>query len=190
VILLALDLDGRITLLNRKGYALLEWGDGQLIGREWIQTCLPVRIRNAWQRKSRWRGRFRRSPRSVVLPCPLLHMPFRVDRVLSVVMRPKKQDDTGFLTRVPRMLEGDIVVTRVARHYALGRMTADLRTQAPVDTQNARSDALRMACLLAGADHRVFLYELAGGGNSVRINCESVDKPCVHGIRRLKTRSR
>jgi hypothetical protein len=117
-------------------------------------------------------------------------MPFTVDRVLSVVMRPKRQDDTGFLTRVPRMLEGDIVVTRVARHYALGRMTADLLTQAPVDTQNARSDALRMACLLAGADHRVFLYELAGGGHSVQINCESADKPCVHGIRRLKTRAR
>jgi two-component system cell cycle sensor histidine kinase/response regulator CckA len=53
VILLALDLDGRITLLNRKGYALLGWGDGQLIGRAWIETCLPARTRNAWQRRFR-----------------------------------------------------------------------------------------------------------------------------------------
>ena len=88
------------------------------------------------------------------------------------------------------MLEGDIVVTRVARHDALGRMTADLHTQTPVDTQNTRSDAVALACLLAGADHRVFLYELAGAGQCVQINCDTVDKIRFHGERRLKTRSR
>ena len=91
---------------------------------------------------------------------------------------------------VPKMLEGDIVVTRVARHYALGRMTADLRTQTPVDTQNTRADALSQACLLAGAEHRVFLYELAGTGQCVQINRDSVDKIHLRGERRLKTRSR
>ena len=105
-------------------------------------------------------------------------------------MLPKEQDDTGSLTRVPRMLDGDIVVTRVARHYALGRITADLRTQTPVDTQNARADALDMAYLLAGREHRVFLCELAGAANCVQINRESVDQPGGHGERRLKTRSR
>src|SRR5580704_11331463 len=105
-------------------------------------------------------------------------------------MLPKEQDDTGSLTRVPRMLDGDIVVTRVARHYALGRMTADLRTQTPVDTQNTRADALGLACLLAGADHRVFLYELAGAGHYVQVNRDSVDKIRPRVERRLKTRSR
>jgi hypothetical protein len=106
------------------------------------------------------------------------------------VMRPKEKDDTGSLTRAPKMLEGDIVVTRVARHYALGRMTADLHTQTPLDTQNTRSDAVAMACLLAGADHRVFLYDQAGAGHCVQINRDSVDKIRPRGERRLKTRSR
>jgi PAS domain S-box-containing protein len=45
VLLLALDLDGRITLINRKGCDLLGWTERELIGRDWIETCLPVRIR-------------------------------------------------------------------------------------------------------------------------------------------------
>jgi hypothetical protein len=109
--------------------------------------------------------------------------------ILSLML-PKEQDDAGSLTRVPGILEGDIVVTRVARHYAIGRMTADLRTEKPVDTQNTRSDALSMANLLAGADHRVFLYELAGAGNCVQINREGVDQHHADRERRLKTRSR
>ena len=42
VILLALDTDGRITLINRKGCDLLGWTDRELIGRNWIETCLPA----------------------------------------------------------------------------------------------------------------------------------------------------
>ena len=44
VILLALDLEGRITLVNRKGTSLLERTESELIGREWIATCLPERV--------------------------------------------------------------------------------------------------------------------------------------------------
>jgi PAS domain S-box-containing protein len=47
VILLALDLDGRITLINRAGCALLGWTERELLGRDWIDTCLPPRIRDA-----------------------------------------------------------------------------------------------------------------------------------------------
>jgi PAS domain-containing protein len=43
VILLALDLDGRITLINRKGCALVEWPESDLLGRDWIETCVPAR---------------------------------------------------------------------------------------------------------------------------------------------------
>jgi PAS domain S-box-containing protein len=45
VILLALDLQCRITLINRKGCATLGWEEGDLLGRNWIETCLPSRIR-------------------------------------------------------------------------------------------------------------------------------------------------
>ena len=47
VILLALDLNGRITLINRKGCDLLGWTERELLGREWIETCLPDRLRNS-----------------------------------------------------------------------------------------------------------------------------------------------
>ena len=40
VILLALDTEARITLLNRKGYQIIGYEEGQLIGRDWIKTCL------------------------------------------------------------------------------------------------------------------------------------------------------
>ena len=73
--------------------------------------------------------------------------------------------------------EGDIVVTRVARHYTLGRVTGDSDTQTPIETQNFRADALRRACVLAGTDHHVFLDQLAGPDDScIRLTCpESVD---------------
>lgn len=40
VILVALDADARITLLNRKGYQLLGYDEGELMGMDWIKTCL------------------------------------------------------------------------------------------------------------------------------------------------------
>jgi hypothetical protein len=92
------------------------------------------------------------------------------------------------------MVVGDIVVTRVARHYALGRLNADLRTQTPIETHDHRTDALRRACVLAGADRRVFLYELAGPGDYVQINCAEAFEfdrlnKVVHGERRHKSRT-
>jgi len=51
VILLALDLDGCITLINRKGCDLLGWTEGELLGRDFLVTCLPARERDALTRK-------------------------------------------------------------------------------------------------------------------------------------------
>ena len=45
VILVALDADGNITLLNRKGHEVLEYPEGSLLGKNWIETCLPERER-------------------------------------------------------------------------------------------------------------------------------------------------
>lgn len=45
VILLALDLNGKITLINRKGCSLLEWQEHELLGRDWFDTCLPASTR-------------------------------------------------------------------------------------------------------------------------------------------------
>lgn len=40
-IIVALDLEGRITLINRKGCELLGYDEAELIGRDWFTTCLP-----------------------------------------------------------------------------------------------------------------------------------------------------
>jgi len=46
VILLALDQEGRINLINRKGCSTLGWKEQDLIGRDWIDTCIPARTRD------------------------------------------------------------------------------------------------------------------------------------------------
>ena len=51
VILLKLDMDGRIVLVNRYGCSLLGWTADELLGRDWIETCLPVRIREELRAK-------------------------------------------------------------------------------------------------------------------------------------------
>jgi PAS domain S-box-containing protein len=40
VILVVLDAEARITLLNRKGYQVLGYEEDELMGRDWIKTCL------------------------------------------------------------------------------------------------------------------------------------------------------
>jgi len=52
-ILLALDLDGRVTLVNRYACSVLGWAAEDLIGRDWVETCLPPRIRPALKQKFR-----------------------------------------------------------------------------------------------------------------------------------------
>lgn len=40
-IIVALDREGVVTSINRKGCQLLGYGEGELIGKSWFQTCLP-----------------------------------------------------------------------------------------------------------------------------------------------------
>ncbi len=41
VMLIALDPDGRISLINRKGCQILGYSQDELIGRNWVELCLP-----------------------------------------------------------------------------------------------------------------------------------------------------
>jgi PAS domain S-box-containing protein len=54
VLLMVLDDEHRITLMNRKGYEILGYEEGELTGKDWIATCLPERIRDemalAWEK--------------------------------------------------------------------------------------------------------------------------------------------
>ncbi len=49
VILLALDTHARVKLVNRFACGVLGWTAGELLGRDWIDTCLPERIRDEWR---------------------------------------------------------------------------------------------------------------------------------------------
>jgi PAS domain S-box-containing protein len=45
VVLVALDVNGNITLVNRKGLELLGYEETELMGRNWFETCLPEPLR-------------------------------------------------------------------------------------------------------------------------------------------------
>jgi PAS domain S-box-containing protein len=49
-IILALDVQGKITLLNKKGYKILGYEEGELYGKDWVDTCLPKEIRAAFRK--------------------------------------------------------------------------------------------------------------------------------------------
>jgi PAS domain S-box-containing protein len=50
VMILALDLEGHIVLINRKGCELLGYAENELLGRSWFETCLPPASRGEVQR--------------------------------------------------------------------------------------------------------------------------------------------
>jgi hypothetical protein len=68
----------------------------------------------------------------------------------------KKRTDRG------RPRQGDIIVTDVGGHYAISRLNEDRETQEYVGSQQDRAEGLATACGLAGATHRVFLYQSTG----------------------------
>ena len=44
-IIVALDSNGNITLLNKMGYKILGYKEGELIGKNWFNTCVPDKNR-------------------------------------------------------------------------------------------------------------------------------------------------
>ena len=76
-----------------------------------------------------------------------------------------------------RIRKGDIIVTAVAQRYAIGRMTADGKTQEPLGAQPTLDEALEQACALAGTMHRVFLYARAGKNTYVVFHCPALSAP-------------
>jgi PAS domain S-box-containing protein len=46
VILVALNRDGLITLMNKKGYQILEYEEGELNGQSWFDICIPTRYKD------------------------------------------------------------------------------------------------------------------------------------------------
>ena len=72
---------------------------------------------------------------------------------------------------------GDIIVMAVARHYSIGRITSDGGTQEHVASETNRAAAVALACQLAGATHRVFLYKSAGSSTFAPCDCRQIYPP-------------
>lgn len=53
-IILALNVQGKITLLNKKGYEILGYEEGELTGKDWVDTCLPKEIREELRKVFDW----------------------------------------------------------------------------------------------------------------------------------------
>jgi hypothetical protein len=66
---------------------------------------------------------------------------------------------------------GDIVVTKVSRHYHIGRVEADGEMIAAIEVINDRAEAIARACRLIAGQQRVFLYPDAGSPDRVQIYC-------------------
>jgi len=45
VMLVAIDDEGRITMINQKGAWILGYDEDELIGKDWFETCIPEKIR-------------------------------------------------------------------------------------------------------------------------------------------------
>ncbi|MBY8983580.1 MAG: PAS domain-containing protein [Candidatus Lokiarchaeota archaeon] len=45
VILVAINREGTITLLNKKGYEILGYKEGELLGKNWFEICIPKKNR-------------------------------------------------------------------------------------------------------------------------------------------------
>ncbi|MCB2205580.1 PAS domain S-box protein [bacterium] len=50
VMLLSLDLEGRISIINRKGCELLGYQEHELVGKDWFELCIPERDREQLRR--------------------------------------------------------------------------------------------------------------------------------------------
>jgi PAS domain S-box-containing protein len=45
IMLLALDANGRVTMINRKGLDVLGYGEDEVVGQNWLDTFVPERLR-------------------------------------------------------------------------------------------------------------------------------------------------
>jgi len=76
-------------------------------------------------------------------------------------------------SRTPRRhpTAGDIVVTKVANHYHVGRVEAEGKPWASIEAMDRLADAMTLACRLIAGSERVFLYARSGLLHRVEIDC-------------------
>ena len=53
VIMVALDMQGRVAMVNRHASVVLGWTSDELVGRDFIDTCIPARLRDRVRQRLR-----------------------------------------------------------------------------------------------------------------------------------------
>jgi hypothetical protein len=76
-----------------------------------------------------------------------------------------------FATSGRKPAAGDIVVSRVADGYQIGRVGAGGDSIAAIDMIPERADALEFACQQVSGGQRVIMYDLAGSRHHVEVPC-------------------
>ena len=66
---------------------------------------------------------------------------------------------------------GDVVVTKVANHYHVGRVEAEGKPWVSIETTDRFADALTLACRLVSAAQHVVLYDRGDRLHYVEIDC-------------------
>lgn len=153
VILLALDLEGRITLINRYACSILGWAADELTGLGWIDTCIPVRMRAVMTK--RFQDIFAGKPTARENPIITKSGEERLVEWRSTLLRDDAGDVCGTLS------SGSDITERRQVETALHKTTADLleRTKMLEEREAAlRQSEERKAYALAAA--RMGLWEL------------------------------
>ena len=53
--IVALDANGKITLINKSGREILGYKEGELIGKDWFETCIPDE--KSFQKNNKWKNK-------------------------------------------------------------------------------------------------------------------------------------
>ena len=117
-------------------------------------------------------SRVGRRPRATAYNCALTQT--SLDRGVMSQEKPAQGNSRRRSPRDRNIIQGDIVVTAVARVYAIGRITGDGGIQESLGSDQNRTEALKRACALAGATHRVFLYPSTGSPVHLQFECPKV----------------
>jgi hypothetical protein len=76
-----------------------------------------------------------------------------------------------------RPVAGDVVVTKVANHYHVGRVEAEGKPLASIQAMDRFADALALACRLVSGSQHVFLYDRGDRPHYVEIDCATRHLP-------------
>lgn len=136
VILLALDSEGRVTLLNRQGEAILGWNAKNLVGRDWASTCLPEELRE--QARERLRASLEgQGPGTTIEEYEVLNRQGgrRLVAWRHVVLRDPQGTPTGLLSSGEDVTEQRAAQTALAKSEQLLRQAQALAGLANYEAQ-------------------------------------------------------